>query len=76
MPVYVYGCPTREHERVELVRAMDDDTPVHCLECGAVMGRVPQAFRWGRSSWEVLAEHMDKKYIEWREKRRKGLRRG
>ena len=77
MPVYVYGCDEdKEHERVEVVHGVGEQPVMLCPVCGGEMHRVPQAFRWGRASWDVLAEHMDKKYRAWREKRRKGILRG
>lgn len=77
MPVYVYGCDEdKGHERVEVAHGMGESVTMFCQVCGAGMHRVPQAFRWGRSAWDVLAEKMDKKYTAWREMRRKGLRRG
>lgn len=77
MPVYVYGCTNdRSHEREEVAHGIGDNPYIVCAVCGAEMRRIPQAFRWGRSSWDVLAEMMDKKYIAWRDKRRKGIIKG
>ena len=77
MPMYVYGCPGEPaHPRQDVAHRIGDDAVLYCQKCGKRLERVPQGFRWGRSAWDVLAEQMDKKYMAWREKRKKGLLRG
>lgn len=71
MPLYVYKCKNElcgnmQEEKHSIAEC--DSIEIQCVECGEVMARVPQPFRWGRSSWDVLAEKMDKKYREYKTK--------
>lgn len=74
MPTYVYGCPGGH--RVEIVHRMSDEPDVICEICGAVMHRIPQAVQHYRNPWYTLLDIADKRYVSWREKRRKGLLKG
>lgn len=68
MPKYVYACtadPTHARREVKLTRMEAEEIPVAC-SCGSNMHRVPQPFRWGRSSSDVLFDYMDGKYREYR----------
>ena len=63
MPTYVYGCPEdRDHPQQEIVHGMNANPTVKCAECGAVMHRVPQPFRWSMNAGELLTEWMDDNY--------------
>ena len=70
MPVYVYYCDECG-ARTEVTRKMADDSQEVC-ECGIVMSRVPQRFRWYRSPYETLLDTMDKKHSDWKRKVRNG----
>lgn len=76
MPTYVYGCSHREHTRIEVVHGMIEDPVIVCNTCGETMHRVPQAARHYNNPLDTLAAHMDKRYREWRLRRKKGLIRG
>jgi len=70
MPTYVYGCPVdNDHPRQEIVHGMNADPVVKCEECGAVMHRVPQPFRWSMNAGELLTEWMYDNY----QRKRAGL---
>lgn len=72
MPVYVYACKDKTHPRMQFEHGIREDPVILCLKCKQRMHRVPQPFRFGMSATDVLYEHMDKKYREWRTRRRKG----
>ena len=75
MPEYVYGCRDKEHkERVTVAHARFEDPFVPCSECGQAMHRVPQKFRWYHNPGEVLLDHMDNKYRDWRVKQQQKKR--
>jgi len=67
MPVYVYRC-ANGHEK-EVTHSMKQDPSIICKVCGDVMKRKPQAFRWYMNPTDVLLDHMDDKYREWRVKK-------
>lgn len=74
MPNYVYGCKNKH--RKEVTHGYNDNPVVKCKDCGQVMKRVPQPFRFYMNPVDVLYDHMDNKYREWRTKREKGVLRG
>lgn len=65
MPVYIYRCK-RGHTReiVQSIASLDQET-IYCHH-GHPMHRVPQRFRWGKSAWDVLYNHLDNEYRKMR----------
>lgn len=76
MPTYVYGCAHKEHGRIEIIHGFTDDPTIVCNLCGETMHRIPQVFRHYHSPYQTLLDFMDKKYINWRTRRQKGLIKG
>lgn len=60
MPVYVYRCD-RKHQR-EITQSIGELDEAIICHCGHPMHRVPQAFRWGNSAWDILYNHLDMQY--------------
>jgi len=69
MPLYVYRCAKDEAE-FEIQHPISDceDSRFFCPDCGEVMTRVPQPFRWGNSSWDVLGEKFDQGWRNYKAK--------
>lgn len=76
MPTYVYGCVHLEHERVEVYHGMKDEPEVICETCGERMHRIPQAVDHYHDPRATLLAVMEKKYTDWRMRRKKGVIRG
>lgn len=74
MPTYVYGC--KEKHRREVVHRMSEDPEIVCEICGERMERIPQAVEHYHDPRRTLLEVMERKYINWRTRRKKGLIRG
>jgi putative FmdB family regulatory protein len=69
MATYVYRC--KNNHRREVVHKMSENPVVKCKECGAVMRRVPQKFRFAFDAQEILIDWMDENYRRYRTKRRR-----
>lgn len=76
MPTYVYGCQDKQHERLEVIHSMSEEPEILCGTCGERMHRIPQAVDHYHSPWLTLLDHMDRRYRDWRMRRKKGLIRG
>ena len=67
MPTYVYGCENG-HEK-EVVHPMNDDIRILCFECGLLMRRIPQPFRFYMNPGEVLLDYMDEGFSRYKRDR-------
>jgi hypothetical protein len=76
MPTYVYGCDDKEHMRIEIIHGMIEDPTIICGTCGQQMHRIPQAVEHYHNPFYTLLDHMDKRYTDWRMRRKKGLIKG
>jgi len=70
MPTYVYGCKNCDNREV-VVHGMFATVVVVCGVCGEWMHKIPQVFRWGFSSNDILFDHMDKKFNDYKKRKRK-----
>lgn len=69
MPTYVYGCPQHKQVRIEIVHGMDDPCEFECPTCGEELVRIPQRFRWGFASGDILLDKLDQGYQNYKRKR-------
>ncbi len=67
MPTYVYGCEN-DHQ-IQRAHSIDEDPVVICSECGKLMHRVPQPFRFYMNPAEVLLDYVDEGFSRYKRDR-------